>query len=339
MNEISSLINLSKLIFDHRHKYTVLIKKPWVLISQIQRSGGTLLSQLLDGHHQLYVHPSELRIGYPTKDRYPAIDLTESPGGIFDKLSEAKAINMHIKDGYSKYSPGMENLSDQPTYPFIFSIELQKSLFISLFNQVKPISQRQVLDCYTTAYFNAWIDYQGLYRDPISVKYCAAFIARLACDVSNIDKFFNDYPDGKILTIVRDPISWFASARKHLPNVYRNLNESVTLWKQSASSSLNIIEKYPNKAKLLIFEELLMQPQKIMKMVSDFVGIEFTNTLLIPSFNGMMIKANSSFQAKSFGINKEPFDRRSYLESKEIEDISINCSELYNKAVSVSKSS
>jgi hypothetical protein len=337
MNEISSLINLSNLIYSHRHKYTVLINKPWVLISQIQRSGGSLLSQLLDGHPQLYVHPSELRIGYPTKDKYPAINLSDPPEIIFENLSEAKAINMHVKDGYSKYSPGMDNLADQPTYPFIFSIELQKSLFISLFNQIKPSTQRQVLDCYITAYFNSWIDYQGIYRDPTSVKYCAAFVARLACNLSNIDNFFKDYPDGKILTIVRDPVSWFASARKHLPNVYSNLVESIKLWNQSATSSIKIVDKYPNKSKLLIFEELLMQPQKTMKMVSDFIGIDFTETLLMPSFNGMRIKANTSFQAKSFGINKEPSDRRSYLDSKEIEAISDNYSKLYNEAVDVSK--
>ena len=48
---------------------------PLVLISQVQRSGGTLLSQLLDGHPELHAHPHELKIGYPTKYTWPRIDL------------------------------------------------------------------------------------------------------------------------------------------------------------------------------------------------------------------------------------------------------------------------
>jgi hypothetical protein len=39
------------------------VTSPLVLISQIQRSGGSLLSQLLDGHPELDAHPHELKIG------------------------------------------------------------------------------------------------------------------------------------------------------------------------------------------------------------------------------------------------------------------------------------
>jgi hypothetical protein len=37
------------------------------LISQIQPSGGTPLSQLADSHPELDAHPHELKIGYPNK--------------------------------------------------------------------------------------------------------------------------------------------------------------------------------------------------------------------------------------------------------------------------------
>ena len=43
------------------------ITAPIALISQIQRSGGTLLSQLFDGHPEIYAHPDELKIGHPKK--------------------------------------------------------------------------------------------------------------------------------------------------------------------------------------------------------------------------------------------------------------------------------
>ena len=38
---------------------------PLLMVSQIQRSGGSLMAQLFDGHPQLYAHPFEIQIGYP----------------------------------------------------------------------------------------------------------------------------------------------------------------------------------------------------------------------------------------------------------------------------------
>jgi hypothetical protein len=49
--------NLVKKSFD--------INSPLILITQIQRSGGTLLSQLFDGHDEIYAYPNELTIWEP----------------------------------------------------------------------------------------------------------------------------------------------------------------------------------------------------------------------------------------------------------------------------------
>jgi hypothetical protein len=55
----SHLESLHGSCIDHIRPVT----SPLVLISQIQRSGGSLLSQLLDGHPELDAHPHELKIG------------------------------------------------------------------------------------------------------------------------------------------------------------------------------------------------------------------------------------------------------------------------------------
>ena len=54
-------------VFQARRAALVPIDQPLVLISQIQRSGGTLLNSLLDGHPQLHVHPWEIQVGHPTR--------------------------------------------------------------------------------------------------------------------------------------------------------------------------------------------------------------------------------------------------------------------------------
>jgi hypothetical protein len=59
-----------------RLEHAVPVREPLVLISQIQRSGGTLLLQLFDGHRQCHVDPYELKIGHPKKHNWPPLDLS-----------------------------------------------------------------------------------------------------------------------------------------------------------------------------------------------------------------------------------------------------------------------
>ena len=64
------------------------LTQPLVLITQIQRSGGTLLSQLLDGHPQVCAHPHELHIGKPMKWDWPMLNMRDSPETWFSCLYE-----------------------------------------------------------------------------------------------------------------------------------------------------------------------------------------------------------------------------------------------------------
>jgi hypothetical protein len=63
------------------------ITAPLALISQIQRSGGSMLSQLFDGHPQVHAHPHELRLDIP-KNNWPPIDLGDRPDRWFEILFE-----------------------------------------------------------------------------------------------------------------------------------------------------------------------------------------------------------------------------------------------------------
>src|ERR1044072_6093564 len=62
-------------LFHARRDSVVRFGEPLVLISQIHRSGGTLLNSLLDGHPQLHVHPWEIQVGHPGKSEWPVIDV------------------------------------------------------------------------------------------------------------------------------------------------------------------------------------------------------------------------------------------------------------------------
>src|SRR5438046_285295 len=96
--------------FDEREEYGLLcrarlehvvpVRQPLVVVSQVQRSGGTLLSQLFDGHPECHAHPSEIKIGYPKKWNWPPIDLAR-PEDWFPMLYE-DSVEKRLRRGYRK---------------------------------------------------------------------------------------------------------------------------------------------------------------------------------------------------------------------------------------------
>ena len=60
LDELGEYRQLGRVRTDH----VVRVREPMVLVSQIQRSGGTLLSRLFDGHPECHAHPYELKIGH-----------------------------------------------------------------------------------------------------------------------------------------------------------------------------------------------------------------------------------------------------------------------------------
>src|SRR5215831_17396707 len=110
----------------------VPVKQPLVLISQVPRSGGTLLNRLFDGHPECLTHVYELQLG-PHKESWPELNLNESAEQWFEQLAEPHLVRNQLKTYASR--------------PFLFSPTLQRRLFLHCVEQ-KPASTRGILDAY-----------------------------------------------------------------------------------------------------------------------------------------------------------------------------------------------
>jgi hypothetical protein len=296
-------------LLRHRMMFGAPVKQPLVLISQIQRSGGTLISQLLDGHSQLHVHPGELHVGRPRKYNWPALDVTRPPAELFDQLFE-RPILEYAQAGYQKLSHA--EAAFDPDYrsrvlPFVFDVPFQKALFVELASREPIRRQRDALDHYVTSYFTAWLDYQGLYRPPSQIRYWACFGARILSQPGNLDRFAADYPDGKAIAVLRHPVSWFASARRH-SNEYDDAAAAAALWTESFGTIRDNLARRPDTTLLVTLEECATDARAVMRRIAGFLGIAFEPSLLTPTFNGMPISSDSSFGGK-FGVDPAVADR------------------------------
>ena len=275
------------------------VNSPLALISQIQRSGGSLLSQLFDGHPELHAHPHELKIGYPRKYIWPKLDLNDHPKQWFVTLFERSVLD-HFKNGYKK----QKNLDE--TFLFLFLSSVQRELFLNYLNSVDTITLRDVFDAYMTSYFGAWLNNQNSFGPK---KYITAFTARLSMEKENMEAFFEIYPDGRLISLIRDPKNWYPSAARHRPLVYGDIKEALELWQKSARAILWNKERYGDRVCILTFEDLVGKTESVMHYLADFLEIKFNDILLTPTFNKFPIKANTSFNAGHHGIINHTLNR------------------------------
>jgi len=305
-----------------RAEHLVRVDQPLVLVSQIQRSGGTLLSRLFDGHPEVHAHPYELKIG--PKDRWPTLDLGE-PESWFATLYEEKTA-AHLVAGWSK--PGLKE-TDVDVFPFLFVPRLQKQLFDASVAEKRIERSRDVLDCYFTAYFNAWLDNQNLYTGP--KRLVTAFTPRTNLDEKSVARFFADYPDGWLVTIVREPRAWYASAVRHRAQ-YEDLEAALDLWRRSALAALAGRERYGDRVVVLTYETLVAETETTMRRLAGAFGISTAPVLLVPTFNGRPVRANSSDPVAQYGVLAERTDAyRSVLDAATIERIDELAGDLYER--------
>ncbi len=294
LTELEEYEALTEMRLDH----VVPVREPLVLISQIQRSGGTLLSQLFDGHPEVHAHPHEICIGKPAKWDWPPLDLAR-PETWFETLREPLLAEW-VEKGFVKDLTELRKGRDPDVFPFVFSLRWQRSIFDRFAADAQ--SERDVLEAYFTSYFNAWVDNHSLYAGP--KKAVVGFTPRLAMELERVERFFAAYPDGLLVSVVRDPRGWYASARLHR-KYYADLEQSIGLWRASTEAALEAAARFGERVVLLTYEELLEDTERTMAQLAGRIGIAATRELLVPTFNSRPIRANSSEAVERTGILHE----------------------------------
>ena len=284
---------LCKARLDH----LVPVLQPLVLCSQIHRSGGTLVSQLFDGHPECHAHPHELAIGYPRSRIWPQLDLGK-PGPWFEILHE-KYADKHFRLGYRKPAQRSSD-TDPELFPFLLPPHLQRRIFDAA--AAGSTTERAVLDAYFTSYFNAWLDNHNLYTGP--KRAVTAFAPRMNSKPASIEALFRVYPDGHLVSLVREPRAWYNSARSQKAS-NAEVDDAIYRWRLSAEATIDAAGKYGDRVIVLTYEDLVGDTEGVMRHVADRIGLTWSDVLLEPTFNGRPIRANSSDRVQQHGVLRD----------------------------------
>lgn len=183
-----------------------------------------------------------------------------------------------------------------------------------------------------TAFFSAWSNYLKTGKEIV----ITGFTPRVVMLEQSRRLFFEDYPDGKMICVIRDPESWYASTSRH-NKYHRELDFALDEWILSVNSALTVFKEYgADKALLLSYSSLLTEPMAQMKRVSEFVGIDYSDILINPTFLGQPLRPNSSYAVDTIGINPKMLDHKERLETKTREIIKGKTAEVYSEAIEIS---
>jgi hypothetical protein len=333
--------NFAQLVKSCR-KAQITVDQPMVLISQAQRSGGTLMRNLFDGHPQCHVHPYEWHFGRGKRFHWPNLRTDHPPEQWWVRLQE-EALDRRFQTGVradpSKYR-GDDSTERSEIYPFLTPPLLQRQLFLEEVNDIianrEVTGDRDILNAYMTSLFNGWLNNQTL-REP-DKRWVVTFAPRLAWGERRA-KFFNAYPDGHLITIVRSPYSWLASTIGRQIKEVENSERLLQAWKESARQSIAAKEEYGDQVTVISFEELVRAPETTMRLLADRLGIDYTDSLTEPTFNSRPVGANSSYLTGTSGvIDSRPLNRYKKILSKGEEGlVAEQCGELYEAAKRLSE--
>ena len=248
-----------------------------VMISAVYENGGNTTHRLLDGHPDLRVYPFESQLGtglasdhlasyVPIRYRWPEFSMRGDVDADYEAFWDEELKTYLRARSRSKFRDCglvMDETRRRARYAEIVG-ELGRS-------------RRNNVEALFRATFDTW---EGLRSDP-SARYAVGYSPVLVLDA---EKFFEDFPDGHMVHVVRNPFAGFADQfRRPFPP---SLSRYAHTWSYCQTLALTYHRMFPRRFHILRFEDLVSDRESTLRGLFTALGLPFSPSCLVPSFNG-----------------------------------------------------
>ena len=278
-------------------KQGIILSENAVFICGVHRSGTTLVRDLLDGHPELLVLPSE-------GTYYTNLEAR------LQKLPEQERMTCLGKEWLRR----LANPVNQPPYWLLGNTDLQHSPYVAF-----------------ARYFMAWwpvADHRKLPHWPhtaVILAYASAanklnakcWVDKSPTNEQFLNRIWNDLPKAKIIHIVRNPYAVVSSRRKMEPaislkSVLKDLSRSYQI--AASQSALNDAQFM-----LVRYEDVCEDTSRFIEKLTACLNIQPDPSLLSSTVAGIPVQANSSFTSGIAGeiIPAGHYNRPEMLSDKE----------------------
>lgn len=284
------------------------------MISAGFEHGGNVTHRHFDGHPDLLVYPFESQLGNRNFNdflasvervqyRYPEFAEGLTAGELYERIIDEELKTFLRKRNGSKFKDA----------DLIMAEKNRIAEFTRLLGQ-PPFFRRQVIEAFFRSTFAAWENY---YTKPRPNMVYMGYSPAIGIDA---DRMVRDFPDIRILHIVRNPFSAYRDTkRRPFP---QPLTMYLITWNIYHSTVEMFAKMYPRNVRIFRYEDLVEDKRKFMTQAAEFIGVPFADAMMYPSWNGTEIKDSiapwGTVLKSTKDYNKEVIQDLSDAERKQI---------------------
>lgn len=288
-----------------------LSRRP-VFICGVHRSGTTLVRNLLDGHPQLCVLPSEGSFLTSLRAKLDRLLPAERPGF----LGREWLRRLANPTGQAPFwLLGRTTEENSPYVTFARMLLAWWPIVESHFGAHGTLSPHIAVA----------LAYTSCCGGPGIGTEVQRWAEKTPTNEFHLNRLWAELPDAKVIHVVRHPYAVYAS-RKRLEErsfgTFRSARRTLEdLARSLQIAAENVCQEDCRDYLLVRYEELTVKPQEVIERLTDFLEIEPTPSLLYPTVANMPTRPNSSFSEKqqAEGILPDAVDYRRSLTPAERE--------------------
>ena len=249
----------------------------FIMLSAMYENGGNTTHRFLDGHPELHVYPFESQTGntstvstfsslFPARYEWPSFPINATPEQCYEMFWDEEM----------KSKLRVPHVSKFRNTPMDINENERKRVFCD-FLEEHGLTQENIIIAYYKSTFDAWKDALKTGSEHYYVGYNPVVGV-------HAEQILKDMPGGHVIHVARNPYSAFADTIKR-PYPLSLYNYSIR-WSIVQLMALTMVERYSGRFHIIRFEDLISKTEETMRKLSDSLGIEFSEAMLYPSWNG-----------------------------------------------------
>lgn len=255
-----------------------VVNRP-IFIVGAPRSGTTLITQILSKHPDIFIFNETLFYDFLSANDFSGILTNDQRSKLVDHLESR--IDARIEDIHGQTEFGCRFDSSE-------ALKIKKQFEHDVDEADSELSAADILEIFMLAVAHS--------------KGRRVWGDKTPNQVFHLDRIVKDYPESRIIYIVRDPRKFLLSykfswrqkgSRKDVAKLYNPLVTSL-LWKRSDASFYKFVSTHKDRSNIIAirYEDLVSDNQRKVREVMDFIDEPFDDGMI--EIKG----ANSSFSGQ-----------------------------------------
>lgn len=261
-------------------------KLKFMMISAMYENGGNTTHRMLDGHPELHVYPFESQLGtadhgfhvandwlssfIPPRYRYPEFPMHGDLARDYEMFWDEEMKTLLRAPGRSKFRDAGLQLNEA---------DRKKAFFAYM--EGKERTRANLVDAFFNSTFSAWKNLTRTGKEKAYLGYSPV----IGIDA---DKMVQDFPDGHIIHVVRNPYSGYSDTKKRPFPI--TLNRYAWTWSMMQHMALTFSERFPKNFHIIRFEDIVEDPKKAFTGLCKKLGLKYSDTCTYASWNGKKLE-------------------------------------------------